>query len=433
MPGVEEQSSFDGFLPEDFDAYLPEKWNSNMYTLPRRKVKGKLAGMGARLHEEVKAEQLMLVMHVSDEFPSLWNKKKVDSQWIFFSRDDAARAELTDLIDTKRTLADTLADPTPRYRHIFMCVAVYANLLEIGLHLHHDAWVDRDNLIRLLEMEQSRARFLELVAGLPEHYEVGVGGQQAVSPSAFGTKEVERLVAEFGSSKGWLFFGARLPKDQVSVLGAEVMDVAAEAFRLLMPLYRFIAWSPENDAISFNNLVAERHEMLRAAQAEFDSERCEREERRSAEDLQRRLHREEIEEKVRETQGWRKREVEARRMAFARAATQAKQETAKSQAEPKQDKPSAILEAKQAVPKTQETVAVPKDEIKIGDQVKVLKGFLNGRKGVVQEMDEKGSVRISFGILSSWLARYDVAVVGADEARGGAGREDKPSGKRQKK
>ncbi len=153
---------FDGFSSEDFDAYLPEKWSSNVFTLPRRKVKDKLDFIGRRLFEEFQAYGLALNMHLSDDHPSLWNKKKVDTQWLFFSRDEEARKKLAEIIDTERTLATTLIDPTPLYRHVFLGVSVNRDHVEIGLWLHHEAWVDRKNLTALLKDDDFRARFDEI-------------------------------------------------------------------------------------------------------------------------------------------------------------------------------------------------------------------------------------------------------------------------------
>jgi hypothetical protein len=42
-------------------------------------------------------------------------------------------------------------------------------------------------------------------------------------------------------------------------------------------------------------------------------------------------------------------------------------------------------------------------DIQIGDLVEVTKGFLHGRRGIVQQSDEKGGLRVSFGALSSRL------------------------------
>jgi hypothetical protein len=471
----DDQMEFSAFEPEDFDAYLPEKWNSNMFTLQRRKVKSKLETIGLCLKEELEAADLSLVLHLSDEFPSLWNKKSVDTQWLFFSRDEAARAELTDLIDRERTLADTLADPTPRYRHVFLGVAVKSDLLEIGLRLHYDAWVDRQNLINLLKKADGRLRLIELFGRLPEHYEVTLNEAGPISPPGMKDGDIESLASAFAEENGWLFIGARLPRDQVSVLGSEMVDTAREVFCFLIPVYRFFAWSQDNDAISLDRLVAEHNEALRVNREEFDRERARREEERREKEKEGLKLREEIEEKCRETKAWRQREFAAKRAAAARAVGAAKQEEARARAEalaakwdlgkgaaeaatsergkteprtPHQDggadRGSAAHRSEEhhpnkQRPRTEQTrddyakARQPKvtperaSEICVGDMVEVRKGFLKGRRGIVNELDEKGGVKVNFGALSSRLALNDVSGLGPASAL------TRSSGSRQKK
>ncbi len=463
------QVLFEEFLPEDFDAYLPEKWNSNMFTLPRRKVKGKLEAIGGHLKDELDNAGLSLVMYLSDEFPSLWNKKSVDTQWLFFSRDEAARAEIADLIDTDRTLADTLADPTPRYRHIFIGVAIDQDHFEIGMRLHHDAWVDRRNLIDLTKEKQNQSKLLELLENLPEHYEIGLEGNDTMSSPNMGQADFVNLVNDFDNNKGLLFLGARLPRDQVLVLGADIIDTVHEIFQHLIPVYRFIAWSPDNDAISMDQLMAERNVALKASHEELEKERAERGAKRREQEIMGVKLREEIEDRIRKTDSWRQREIAARRTAAVRAASPAKSEDPRAKAEAlaakmglggekshvsakateeekKRDVSSKALsksapspnqshrpphpQGKRSQPKRQhhstggrsdrsrsslDVVKVTPERaanIQTGDLVEVKKGFLQGRRGQVQEIDEKGGIRVNFGALSSRLIQDDVSGLG---------------------
>lgn len=479
VAGADEQPDVNEFTPEDFDAYLPEKWNSNMFTLARRKVKGKLERIGQKLDEALKEGGLSLVMHLSDEFPSLWNKKLVKSQWLFFSRDEAARDELTGLIDKERTLADTLADPTPRFRHVYLGVAVNKDYLEIGLHLHYDAWVDRQNFLSIVRNAESLNELEELIQALPAHYEIGLQGDDAVSPSECGADDISELARAFEENAGGLFIGARLPGDQVPVLGADVLETAREVFQLLIPIYKRVAWSPDNDAISLDDLVAERSRALQATHEELDRERAEREETLKERAEQGLKLREEIEERIRETQAWRQREVAARRAAaMAKAASESKAQDARAEAEKLAQKwglgraekeargdqvadesvgpnatsaeersqkggqsPSVKPEWKRTASsqlgehsphqhqiRAPETASADPLEICVGTLVEVQNGFLKGRKGTVQSLDEKGGIKVSFGALSSRLEKHDVVIVPRkafkEKGRGGSRRNE---------
>ncbi|MFO8070947.1 MAG: hypothetical protein R6V85_03640 [Polyangia bacterium] len=421
----------EGFTPDDFDAYLPEKWASNVYTLPRRKVKDKLESLGRDLSAALERNDLPLAMHLSDDHPSLWNNKKVSRQWLFFSRDEAARKKLIELIDTERTLADTLADPTPLFRHAFLGVSVDKDYLEVGLRLHHDAWVDRRNLRELMNDEEGRRHFADLCDSLPDHYEAGLVDVDLIQMSELDDERMREFSETFEQRRGWLFIGARLPRDQVVVLGPEVRETVVEAFGMLVPLYRFIAWSPQNDAITMENLVARRQEAIRSAREQFASERQQREKRRAREESERLELRAELEERTRTEEDWRRRERAARRAAAREAAR--REEEAAERREERESPPGGAERherrqdaRRESAPRRgsrgrrEERPRVSperKAEIRAGDRVEVRSGFLAGRRGVVGELDDKDCALVLFGSMSSRLDRKDLVGLGPDESK----------------
>ena len=442
---------FDGFSAEDFDAYLPEKWSSNVFTLPRRKVKEKLDFIGKRLFEDFRAYGLSLTMHLSDDHPSLWNKKKVDTQWLFFSRDEEARKKLAEIIDTERTLADTLTDPTPLYRHVFLGVSVNHEQIEVGIRLHHEAWVDRKNLAALLNDDASRAQFDEIRGNLPEDFEIGAVGSDSVSLRELNSEQVGGLVQEFDKEKGWLFLGFMLKRDAAMELAGGIVDRIVEYFTSLIAVYRFVAWAPSNDAISVDSIVARRKQEKIVTQEQHDRERVEREERRREEEAERVRLRREAEERTRDDQAWRERERAFRKVQAQRAAAQVAKEGEgdgeRAAPVPKETAPAAVEVQAKAVespqdPKPEKTdrpaerrakgersggggakppresgpVSAPvskvsaqrKAEIQVGDGVIVQKGFLKGQFGIVQNVEEKGDLRVVFGALTARVSLHDV-------------------------
>jgi ribosomal protein L24 len=76
------------------------------------------------------------------------------------------------------------------------------------------------------------------------------------------------------------------------------------------------------------------------------------------------------------------------------------------------------------------TVKEKPGEIQVGDMVKVKRGFLKGRRGTVQEIGERGMLKIGFGPLSS---RIDVTdVVGLEMIPADYSRSNKSSGRGEK-
>ena len=443
---------FDGFSSDDFDAYLPEKWSSNVFTLPRRKVKEKLDFIGKRLFEDFRAYGLSLTMHLSDDHPSLWNKKSVDTQWLFFSRDEDARKKLAEIIDTGRTLADTLTDPTPLYRHVFLGVSVNHEQIEVGVRLHHEAWVDRKNLTALLNDDASRAQFDEIRGNLPDDFEIGAVGSDSVSLRELNSEQVGGLVQEFEKEKGWLFLGFMLKRDAAIELAGGIVDRIVEYFTALISVYRFVAWAPSNDAISVDSIVARRKQERIVTQEQHVREREKREERKREEEEERVRLRRELEERARDDQAWRERERAFRRTQAERAAAQIAREGENDgkSAGPVQEKtaPAAVAAGEKAVvdtpkgpkrekvdsslrrpapgarggggeakpPRESGPVSAPvskvsaqrKAEIQVGDGVVVQKGFLKGQFGIVQNVEEKGDLKVVFGALTARVPLQDV-------------------------
>ena len=69
--------------------------------------------------------------------------------------------------------------------------------------------------------------------------------------------------------------------------------------------------------------------------------------------------------------------------------------------------------------------------VTLGDRVLVTRGFLKGRRGTVQEIDEKGGLKVAFGGLSSRLELREVKGLGRgghDRERGDRGGRDSRKG-----
>ena len=60
-------------------------------------------------------------------------------------------------------------------------------------------------------------------------------------------------------------------------------------------------------------------------------------------------------------------------------------------------------------------------DVRIGDAVLVLKGFLKGRNGVVHGIDDKGDLKVAFGSLTARVQREDVQGLGPPPSEGDSG------------
>lgn len=343
-----------------------------MFTLQRRKVKDKLDTLGKQLQSEFQAAGLELVMHLSDDHPSLWNKKKVDTQWLFFSRDTNAQKELSTIIDTEKTLAATLEDPTPLYRHIFLGASINENGLEVGIRLHHDAWVDRKNLLAILSNGDKSKQFIELCKSLSTEMGFGLHQTALTNVASIDESALAAFQQEFDtSSKGWMFFGTQISKEAAIEQGAGISETVLQTAKELVKVYQFIAWSPRNDALSIETIVRQKEQERQATHDELVQAQKEREQKHQEIVAQRQKDKADKKQEMLDEQAWREQE-RAKRRAAARARREKEVEamqsgTAQAPARPKSLSHDSSANAN-AEPPENSTVAPSKDAAPEGNK-----------------------------------------------------------------
>src|SRR5262249_33925991 len=111
----------------DFDAYLPEKASSNAFTRPRLEVKQRALAWARNVTARLAEQGFGVEVHATDEHPSHRNKRRVEAQWVFFWRDEAARTELDELLEKKRPIAEIIDDPSPYAHHAFLGLRIDAS------------------------------------------------------------------------------------------------------------------------------------------------------------------------------------------------------------------------------------------------------------------------------------------------------------------
>lgn len=262
--------SFEGFEAADFAAYTPDKWSSNLHNLPRMQVKQKLSALAGRLQDAVTGLSLSLEDETSSERPSIWNQKKVDAQWLFYARDGKARKELQSIIDRHKSLAENIEDPAHHHRHAILAVRVDGAGASVLFGLHRSAWLDRHNLERKWANEYERPKLLRLLEGLQgEPYIVRLGG----TSTPIDDLDEARLDASLASAAqldGWFSIERTFAPDSTEVMSDVFIQSVADVLQRLAPVYRFTAWSRENDFADIaQQVVKEKKEKRRSGNAPF--------------------------------------------------------------------------------------------------------------------------------------------------------------------
>ena len=264
---------FAGIVDEDFEAYAPRKWKSNVFNRERLEVKQKLLGLGKALASGVASvDGSPLTLEASVEHPAQWNHKQVDAQHIFLSRNEAARKELDAILAKGESFATLLADPTPQRNHIFLAVTVGHERLEIALKLHADARVDRQNLERRIEDHFEREKVIELLRNLPGEFQLGLTTGTLAPTSSTNEGQLAELIAGLaapspmaipGTPQKLLFIGRSFSRAEVVAAGPGFFDVARQALAALLPIFHFIGWSRENDYLSIRETLQKEKQIKR--------------------------------------------------------------------------------------------------------------------------------------------------------------------------
>ena len=263
---------FPGFALADFEAYASKKWKSNVFNRERLEVKQKLVALGRELQGAmVGPDGSPLANEASVEHPALWNHKQVEAQHLYFSRNEGQRKELDAIIDRQKTLASLIDDPTPQRNHLFLAVTLAEPAIELSLKLHPDARVDRENLERKCDDHFEREKLLNMLHGLGDGYRVGVTPELVPVADVDGA-HLGKVVAQLAQPTGLalpgapprLFYvGRAIPRDEVVAAGAGVVEVARAGLAALMPIYRFIAWSRDNDFLSMREALQKEKQQKR--------------------------------------------------------------------------------------------------------------------------------------------------------------------------
>lgn len=239
--------AFQGFSDADFNAYEAKKHSSNVFTLERRKAKDKLLSLTRAVQEELADELKGLELGASDEAPSMANGRKVEAQWVFFTRNGDERTSLRkQLQKTDLQGGAGLFDIAIQHQHACLIMRLDQRGLAIGVELASKARVDRENFSEKLKQNWAREKFIELARGLPNGAEVRFGATRADATS-ISANELEAWLAPLREDSSAWVAEAMLPQAEEVLRSAAVIGTVTEHVEAFLPLYRFLAWARDNE------------------------------------------------------------------------------------------------------------------------------------------------------------------------------------------
>ncbi|MEO1334211.1 MAG: hypothetical protein AAFV29_01150 [Myxococcota bacterium] len=238
---------FAGFRDEDFDAYQRKKWRSNAFTLARREAKDRILALTRSVEEGLNEELVELEVGASEEAPSVANSRQVKAQWVFFTRNADARLGLKRFLNKTDLMSGAnLFDIAVNHQHACLIFRLDERGLSFGVELASKASVDLENAAKKLGYQDARGEFIEILQSLPGGSQL-VWRDQRTEAVDISVEQLENLHTDIPAHSSTLKFEALLSRDEEILRSDALITTAEEMFSPFIPLYRFLAWSPEND------------------------------------------------------------------------------------------------------------------------------------------------------------------------------------------
>ncbi len=247
--------SFPGFAPEDFDAFQQKKWGSNRFNLERMKARAKLDGLGRELEKRLGEVVNGLVFSTTLDHPHIFNKSRVCHLWLYLDRPAEERNQLARVIDKDTSLRQKVEDTIPQHHMALVGVGLDHDCATIFFRLHANALLDRRNLLSRLGDPAEVNHLAILFSRLDDDFQLLVGDE--LTPLPTNSSEVEKLLGQLDQLTGWFGVELRLPRDDDSLSSPELVDRIAEALPSLLDIWRFAAWSRENDRLKLARVLKE--------------------------------------------------------------------------------------------------------------------------------------------------------------------------------
>ena len=261
-------TAFEGLTQENFQAYTEDKWSSMVHNLTRMKAKDTLSKLVKALVDGHQLKFNAMVAGSSDEIPNITNGKQVDAQWFYWYRDKSQRDSLNKILDRLELSSDTVFQTSPQDKHIVIGLKLSETALEVGLFIAPTASVDRRNLRARLEQSWGKEKAAESCKSHGDGLKLFFHDLE-VELSQISDANLDAITEHLANdSKETLFIGRRFLADEATESGTQIVETIAALITPLEALYKFFAWSRDNDSID----VAKEIEVQKKVQREKASQ-----------------------------------------------------------------------------------------------------------------------------------------------------------------
>jgi hypothetical protein len=233
------------FEARDF-AVFEEAYQKNPdYDAHRLRVRRRLAAIAEEARGKLGEHGLRLERRDSLHRPFSFNRGRVVAQWVYLLREGKDRKAFRSIVGP-----EVGADLDPAFQNAHLVLAVDEAGVEAGLRVHKEAWVDAQNWKNAIGDAPGREGFRQLLNALPEGFGLRIHDWKKVYDCPkVNRDDVEEFAKYFTPGEHGARVFRSVARSDPGAIAAELPSRLAEALVALAPLYRFLAWSPENDRL----------------------------------------------------------------------------------------------------------------------------------------------------------------------------------------
>jgi len=240
-PELEDLSFEEG----DFHALHEGVNQDGQYNDRRLATRRTLGALGKHFVARAKVAGVALEDRTSLHNPHAFNGNRVRRIWAYLVRPKKEKARL------KKTLGADLAKDLDRaYKNAYLCLAIEHEALEASLRIHVDAWYDGQNLKRRYASEGGAAELLALLNRVPGarlQLDDWKGEWTCGQLTPESLKEFFKYYSPGEHSLSVLFRWPAPAGNRGLGVAPETPGDMLQALELLIPVYRYAAWSAESD------------------------------------------------------------------------------------------------------------------------------------------------------------------------------------------
>lgn len=224
-----------------------------------------LIGLCRAAGEGLEEELAGLVRAASDEIPNITNQKKVEAQWVYWIRDADAKQALASFLEKTPLDVGTIFHIAPQDKHAVLTVIVRETGLWVGLCVPPGATVDRRNLAAKLTHAWERERLLAQLSGLSGA--LLTLGTTSTPAEQLDDKALVSLAESLNKDPNALMIGQTVGVDVALEMGPALVEEVRERMAQTIALYRFVAWTRDNDLIDATKQLQAQKKVQRRRQA----------------------------------------------------------------------------------------------------------------------------------------------------------------------